>query len=208
MMQSGSRGPLISALVAVALTIVVARRRPSPVRSLSVLALVALGGSLAFSAAPYYSRQRIAGFVAGDVDSSVGGRIELYHVAIESLAQHPLGIGLGGFERIAFSGYDYPHNLPLEILVESGLALGGCFLLWIALQVCRGRTATMDFAGAVSFALLLFLVGKSTVSGDINDNRMLFYAVGIVIAAHAAHQNPQIGRSHAPARSSRRSILV
>jgi O-Antigen ligase len=201
MLQSGSRGPLISALAAVALTIVSARRRPSSARSLSVLTLAVLGGFLAFSAAPYYAQLRLAGFLAGDVDGSVGGRIQLYQVAIDSLVRHPFGIGIGGFERIAFSGYAYPHNLPLEILTESGLVLGAGFLLWILLQVRKAHFATTDFTGAASLALLLFLLGKAGVSGDINDNRLLFYAIGIGIAAHATHQAAQPGRQQGAART-------
>jgi hypothetical protein len=185
LLQSGSRGPLFSALLAVLAGVVLTRTRPRFRRIAVFGALLAVGVLIAYSAAPAASRSRIAGFLEGDTAGSVDARVQLYHDAYESILKHPLGIGWGNYEGIAFGGYTYPHDLPLEVLAEAGVIFGGLFLLWICHVVIRTHRITTDFIGAAVFAIALFWLGKALVSGDINDNRVLFYALGVAVAADA-----------------------
>jgi O-antigen ligase len=113
----------------------------------------------------------------------VGARIRLYHNALESISRHPFGIGWGSFEGITFGGYTYPHNLPLEVLAEAGVLLGGLFLAWMCFRILRAHRITIDYVGAAVFAIVIFWLGKSLSSSDLNDNRVLLYVLGIAIAA-------------------------
>lgn len=184
LLQSGSRGPLLSAALAVLVGAFLTRVRPRPRRSLAVVSLVGVGLVVAFTAAPLYSQLRIEELFAGDTGGSVGTRIALIGAALAAIVARPLGLGWGGYEQVAFGRYTYPHDLPLEVLVEAGLVLGTAFLIWLAIGVVRARAATVDFVGGTAFAVLVCLLGKALVSGDLNDNRVMFYALGIALAAY------------------------
>ena len=183
LLQSGSRGPLISALSAVMVGSLLTRVRPDYRRVVVFVALLAIGVLVAYEAAPSYSQLRIIGFLEGDTQGSIDGRISLYHEAFQSILRHPFGIGWGNFEGIAFGGYTYPHDLVLEVLAEAGVVLGGLFLLWLCYRIILAHRITTDYLGAVVFASAIFWSGKALVSGDINDNRVVFYAIGLAIAA-------------------------
>jgi len=183
LLQSGSRGPLLSAGLAVLAGSVLVRRRPDFRRVVAFLALLALGAVVAYEAAPLYSQRRIIGFLQGDTSGSIDGRISLYHDAFQAVLTHPFGIGWGSFQGIAFGGYTYPHDLVLEVLAEAGVLFGGLFLVWLAYRIVIAQRITTDYVGSAVFATAVFWCGKALVSGDINDNRVLFYAVGLTIAA-------------------------
>lgn len=183
LLQSGSRGPLFSAAVAVLAGSLIVRRRPDFRRVLAFLGLLAVGTVVAYEAAPLYSQRRIIGFFEGDTSGSVDGRISLYHDAFQSVLAHPFGIGWGSFEGIAFGSYTYPHDIVLEVLAEAGVVFGGLFLLWLVYRIALAYRLTTDYLGSVVFATAVFWCGKALVSGDINDNRVLLYAVGLAVAA-------------------------
>lgn len=183
LLQSGSRGPLFSAVIAVVVGTFLVRVRPSLRRGLVVLSLVAVGVLVSFSLAPEYSRGRILNFFEGNNSGSVDNRVRLIEVGIDQITRHPFGIGLGGFEGAAFGGYFYPHDLPVEVLAEAGVILGGAFLVWIGYCAVRAHFASVDFTGGTAFAVLVCVIGKSLVSGDLNDNRLTFYVLGVGLAA-------------------------
>jgi hypothetical protein len=119
------------------------------------------------------------------IGTDVETRGSLYDIALKSITEHPFGIGWGNYQNIAFFIYRYPHDLFLEVLAEAGVVFGGLFLLWITVHAWRARYAAIGHAGGVVLALLVLMVGTASVSGDINDNRKLFYALGLAIAARA-----------------------
>jgi hypothetical protein len=190
LLQSGSRGPLFSAVLAVLGGSLLTRRRPDYRRVVAFLGLLAVGMIVAYSAAPLASQRRIVTLLQGNTGSSVDGRIRLYDEALESINDRPFGLGWGGFEGIAFAAYRWPHNLPLEVLVEAGVVFGGLFLVWMYLQVIRTRRITVDYVGAAAFAVLLFWLGASMVSSDFNNNRVGLYALGVAIAAGSLIRPP------------------
>jgi O-antigen ligase len=183
LLQSGSRGPLFSAALAVLVGSLLVRKRPAFHRIAVFLALLAAGVVIAYEAAPLYSQLRIIGFLEGDTSGSIDGRISLYHDAVQSILNHPFGIGWGSFAGITFGGYTYPHDLVLETLAEAGVVFGGLFLLWMVYKIIVTYRITTDYLGCVVFATAIFWCGKALVSGDINDNRVLLYAIGLAIAA-------------------------
>jgi hypothetical protein len=182
-LQSGSRGPLLSALAAVLVGSLLTRVRPDHRRVVAFVGLLLVGVVVAYQAAPYASQQRILTVLEGDTDGSVDSRIRLYHDALESISRHPFGIGWGSFEGITFAGYAYPHDLPLEVLAEAGVVFGGLFLAWMCFRVLQAHRITVDYTRAAVFATVIFWLGKSLVSSDFNDNRVLLYVLGIAIAA-------------------------
>ena len=188
LLQSGSRGPLFSTAVAILVGAFLVRVRPPLRRSLFFVVLFGVGVLVAFNLAPFYSQQRILDLLTGDTVGSVDNRVGLIDVGIDVISRHPLGVGWGGFEAEAFSGYTYPHDLPVEVLAEAGLVLGGIFLAWLAFWVARAHRPTVDFIGGTVFAVLVCVLGKSLVSGDLNDNRLTFYGLGIVVAAYRLHR--------------------
>lgn len=185
LLQSGSRGPLFSSVFAVFAGVLLTRARPRAHRIVVFGALLGVGLVAAYSAAPEASQGRILGLLQGRTAGSVDARVSLYGNALDAIVAHPFGTGWGGFQAFAFRGYTYPHNLALELLAEAGLVCGGFFLIWLCLQIVQTHRITDHVVGAVVFAVVLFWTGKAMVSGDINDNRVLFYALGIAVAARA-----------------------
>ena len=206
LLGSGSRAPLISTLAAVALSTVATRRRPRAARVGVVLVLMAVGVAAAFAAAPLYSRARILDLAEGGTTGSVDTRVDLYDIAWNSILSRPLGLGWGGYEVVTFLGYRHPHDLPLEVLVEAGVVFGGLFLLAIVAALVATWRATTDFAGAAAAGVVTLMLGTALSSGDLNDNRAFFYALGIGLAAAgvgAARRQPDGGAATTPATAQR-----
>jgi O-antigen ligase len=190
LLQSGSRGPLISAILGIISTILLVRTRPNPLRSLTVVGLGAMLLVMAYQAAPYHSQIRIRSLILeGRLAGTASTREEYYDAAWELIRLYPLGTGFGGFERVGL-GDAYPHNLPLEVLSEAGLVLGTLFLCWIAVEIWKGRAATTDFASCAAFALTVHTLVIAFFSGDLHSTRTFFYALGLLIAVRGvASQN-------------------
>lgn len=105
--------------------------------------------------------------------------------------QKPIfGWGIGEY-RIKDSYLKYPHNLPLEILVEVGIA--GLFLLFTVLAVavrdcvriakdpeCQWTDA------AIALTFLTDLALNLTVTGNLMGDRLFLAYVGLVIGSCAA----------------------
>lgn len=126
--------------------------------------------------------------------NSALGRIERFQKAWEVISNFPnniFGLGIGGF-----NGYyanldekrgDYPHNIFLEFGSELGIVglIIFCYFIFYALfESINGIKQNADLKKqsfyTVSFSLLIFMLINVLVSGDINDNRMLFTWIGVV----------------------------
>ncbi|RLB75352.1 MAG: hypothetical protein DRH24_19735 [Deltaproteobacteria bacterium] len=93
-----------------------------------------------------------------------------------------LGVGPGGL-GVHFRGRDarlYPHNIVLELGSETGGFGVSLFLVVVGVPMIRAL-ARMRRARGVSKTVLCFLITASSflllnamMSGDVNDNRMLF----------------------------------
>lgn len=185
MLDAGSRGPLLAAIVALMAAVFFSPGRRRIVVAVGVLLIV--GGSLlyAYRSAPQSSQTRIVALVYGDTqDSTTQERLDLFSIATEQIGEQPLGLGWGGFAQVVPDPYLYPHDLALEILVEAGWIPGLMLIGWIGLTWWRARRDAVDVVSTAAFALLSFTLVNSLVSGDINDNRILFLAIGICIAVH------------------------
>jgi len=126
--------------------------------------------------------------------SSAGRRIIFYNRLLEYLANHPqslfIGSGAGSFAKL-FQDYQicqYPHNIFLEILFEQGLLGLGIFLiaLFILIRDIYFKVYKSDKIGneiiPLIFGLAYYFL-NSLVSGDIDNNRLLWLFWGGIIGA-------------------------
>lgn len=121
--------------------------------------------------------------------TSVATRLSLYQAAMELWAKSPIwGIGTGQFGR-AVLGEDirlYPHNIILELGAENGVIGVLVFITMMGVAFAKGficLNSGRGFAKTVAQYLLVvscFALLNAMVSGDINDNRMLFALVGLI----------------------------
>jgi hypothetical protein len=116
-------------------------------------------------------------------------RAEHFREALSYFAEYPIrGVGLGGFalKRRQTGARIYPHNLFLEILSETGVAgfLPFCGLVMASLWGYGRAIHSSDRRERVilesALAVLLFAFFNAMVSGDINDNRIVFVMLPIL----------------------------
>jgi O-antigen ligase len=130
---------------------------------------------------------------------SATGRLMRIEKAIESMLSFPqiiTGLGIGGFS-IYFAGFDdirgdYPHNIFLEVGSELGIfgLIAIVYLIFssflkIIYQINNEQANNKSFYYTL-LALLIFMSINSSISGDINDNRLLFTIIGLI---HATKRN-------------------
>ncbi|MGX2949006.1 O-antigen ligase family protein [Frederiksenia canicola] len=108
---------------------------------------------------------------------SVGIRVGMYIVSFELFVQnYILGVGLGNFPL--YSGYpdiDYPHNIPLELLAETGLFGFSLFFIYFLLILFKKDKY-------VIFLIFFFYFFVACLfSGDLGYYRyaMLFLLLGL-----------------------------
>lgn len=188
---SGSRGPLVAAVAALALAVFGGRARSR--RALARLAAAAgvflalLGSTLTL--APKGSLLRVEAFLRGEYGSSETYRINALRGAWDRIGDHPWGIGWAGFavqvdpERGA--GRQYPHNLLAEVTLESGWLCGAMTILVLGAALASGWGVSGRPGGRIAFAGTVFYLVNALVSGDLNDNRPLFMFLSSALALPA-----------------------
>lgn len=191
--STGSRGPALSMLVALALTVALApvfsRYR---VRAVGVIAAtLALVIPIALSSASE-GIVRIVSVLLGEGDTSTQAREALWSNAEKMIGEYPFGAGWGFYESMYGS---YPHNLILELGAETGIVVTAIFLLFIVVSIYRGIRAATTPANTVLLALLVFSFCNSMVSSDFNDNRLLIVCL-FAPWAIALHKHPPLSRSY------------
>jgi O-antigen ligase len=176
---SGSRGPWISALVAVPLVLLVAAlARPSarrPALVLAVLGLAGIAGTWIVAGDFVVNRvdQALADVrdaAAGDYGSDVGTRLDRWAAAWSVFVEHPIGgAGGGGYATaIVELGYEAPmasdhhaHSFYMHELATAGAA-GALLLLAVIVLTVRGVIRIRPdhpYALGTLFALIGWLVG-------------------------------------------------
>ena len=110
------------------------------------------------------------------------------------LQNYPLGVGAGNWQVITnqlspthLMPLEYPHNLILEVACEYGLPTLLLLLLVFLYVFNLGYNKMLQYKKDKSslypllFYLLLFLFLNSLVSGMLNDSRLLFVVMALII---------------------------
>ena len=207
-LSAGARGPVLALILSLPFFFALSVRGFLRLRidrfalRLGILALLAtitlaVVGQEIFSTLVFRSR-----ILVTEVDSSAATRLDLYQAALDHWARSPIWGGGTGQFAVAVTGEDirwYPHNIILELGAENGFLGVVIFLTMIGLAFRQGlvslrnggpslRVVSRYLLVASSFALL-----NAMVSGDINDNRMLFVLLGL-LAATSRFWNGEVER--------------
>jgi O-antigen ligase len=188
----GSRGPLLSFVVALAATGVIWLARV-PRKTLPVLLVVVAGAALLpFVSLPERSGQRLNAAVSDPVRAlEADPRYTSFGQAVGIIEQHPLfGIGTGGFQSVGVlesPREDYPHNMVLEVWAELGLAVLVVVLASIVVVLLELWTAAWQLpASSTACRLLYLLIGvflfnlfEAMLTGDLNENRTFWGVFGL-----------------------------
>lgn len=170
---TGSRGPVLSAVVALVVVVALAPAfRGRRVRAL-------LGATVLVGAAAVFLRRsenvgftRVLDFISGDSSFEGEARESLWQSAWNGIVGQPLGHGFGSFVQANDFQIEYPHNLLLELGYEVGWLPT---LVFGILVVAAGRRSVRESVDAVStamFALFVFSFAGAMVSSDFNGSRL------------------------------------
>jgi len=124
----------------------------------------------------------------GKATSGSGGkRLDYYQKTIAAIPNNlwfGKGVGSWGVFYYGIDKRNYPHNLFLEIAYEEGM-LGLTLFLALILTVIsiahRMLQATRYRYGALA-GLLFYCLFVSMFSGDLDDNRLLWFWIGVTLA--------------------------
>lgn len=194
---TGSRGPLLAALISVTVALQIGRRSsPATRRSLAkrvglLLGLVLLL-YLGYLNAPLTSQDRIF-----DIGESGNTRLVAWRVTLEGIISHPLGVGSGNWQHFANSvapgdlqGVGHPHNIVLLTFIEWGW-LAGAGLVWFLGRCYRSARRGADTTtGQAVLAVYIYFLLNSLVSGTLNDSRITLTLCGVVLAREALRKAP------------------
>jgi O-antigen ligase len=183
---TGSRGPLLSAFIAL-LAVLVVLLNSNVVHPIWLLLFA--GSAIGFSALGWLDINSSTDWVTG---REYSGRDKLYTAAIDSILSSPLGIGWGNFGSLYGVGSSriYPHNIYLEVAVEGGVIALLTFLsvtVWaliVAFQRARESRLPSDL---ISLALYVYALVNAQLSSDLVGNRLLWVSLAFVVAVRAAN---------------------
>jgi len=188
---TGVRGPLIAVVVGLTVYFFVGfvkKVRPR-FRAVSVttLILIVAGFHLFRDMLPNITAYSLTEITQG---LSTIQRLEQYALVTSLFSQSPLlGVGTGGF--IQLTGWDYPHNIFLEIAVENGL-LGLIFLvIFLSVVVWHGfRFLTVYYPFSTGLGqkigLMVLTIGITLLIGrqfsfGLNMHKDLFVFLGLAV---------------------------
>ncbi len=195
--QSGSKGPIIAFFIAVSVTFFMSflKTRKFTFILKTFFFIGILSATLFYfiknsNSMPSRIKQ-LAQPEALQNSTSYTDRQERYQLSFEILKEQPLGIGLSNWPhyynekcKTKVELTDYPHNIFLEIGIESGWAALLIFLLIMLLVICRSwnfyfKTIILVNDDVVKiynflFSLFIFALFNTNLSGDLSDDRLLF----------------------------------
>jgi O-antigen ligase len=186
---AGGRGPLLSTALPLLLPIVLGvrwttRRIQYIPTLLSVLVLLlATAGGLALYAT--LADQSLATFNRMERLAEGNPRTELYATWGEEWPRAPLlGHGAGSWPILLGVGDrgEYPHNVVLELLVESGLVglVLFCALLVVAFRPVSLERLRRDPQALCAMMLFANTLLNSMTTGDLPINRAMFMMLGVL----------------------------
>ena len=186
LIATGSRGPTLALVVALGAAVLVVRRDLVKRAAIGVVALVLVWVVLLLAGSAGAERMRDA--ASGGLGSSP--RVALWREALAAIPTTPLGCGWGNFWSVLTpgarldSGYaQHAHNTVLEAFVEGGWVAGVAITVFIVLALRHQLSAAHgDPYEAALFAVAVFLVACSMVSGTVGDDRAMFAVLAAAFA--------------------------
>lgn len=192
---AGSRGPVAAIFVTVAILALFVPTRRRTVRVVNRVAIVAILGAFAlfaFGKAPEAARDRYELLASQQRGHSVTVRQAVYPDAAKMILSSPIGNGWGSYQTNNPFGFDYPHNLFLEVFIEGGWIIGMLVVLGILLTFRRAFHRNAP----VLLALVIYGVLNSMLSGDLNANRPMLMVIGLIYCV-PQREDRAIDASHA-----------
>jgi len=201
LLVSNSRGPLLSFILTL-LVILIVRFRSIPKKKLAFLfGIFIILIIVTFTLLPaqltsrytdiFQNRQSQNYLTYYTVNARLHAWITSLQIASENLITFIFGVGSGGFSnKIYFQDIRlYPHNIFLEVLCELGL-IGLVLIVWHFLSILLDGIRTLSGRTTDEQKVLLFAFLMMTIfglisaqfSGDLNDNRRLWFYLGLLVA--------------------------
>lgn len=188
---SGSRGAMLSAALAATFVALMLLRN---YRFPQIVALTAMLGALLILAAEFAPPFVTAMFEERIISQTIGqrydsGRSELYDVAWSMFERNPLtGVGVGGyyeyFGASTAAGFEYAHNIVLQVLAEMGLSGFVVVLLPLILVMLKSLVhppTSMPSVGMLGLTIAIFV--SSMFSGGYYDFRYAWLFAGLLFVS-------------------------
>ncbi len=198
---ANSRGPMISFILSLVLYGAIRFRKTSKRKLVQLALVVLLFVVIALIILPEQLTSRYTDLISQEEGSqnyayfTINTRLFGWKAALEMATAHIysvfFGVGNGGFSQVIYRQDIrwYPHNIFLEVFCELGLA-GLGLLVWHLSSIWgdirrflrknltdRSRTLFYAFCMAAFFNFV-----NAQFSGDLNDNRRLWFFLGMVVA--------------------------
>lgn len=209
---TGSRGPAIFLMIVLVAmpSIALINSKTREIAPRIIVALIALG----IVAVPIWSYanslnmpvfRRFDLLTQDDRGDSVDTRVDYYRIATELSRENSWqGYGTGGWAVTMGEGdvIHYPHNIFLEILFEQG-ALGLAFFVAFVLAVVvtsvrmlsRSNDSIRDSAMRLGvLSCFVFALLAAQTSGDLYDNRAIWFFGGLILALSTVRQAARTNR--------------
>lgn len=188
---TGSRGPFLSVPLTLVITTLLIK---IGVKSrLKVIFALTVGFVLtvwAATATDHRGISRITDLLFEDhADTgSISARTSfLYSESLEAALDRPFGTGWGDLTEIEIfsdaTGRRYSHNIFIEFLIEGGWLSALLIVVFIAIIVSSARKLPLNWVNVALVLLMIYSLINATVSGDINDNRVLWLTLSATLAA-------------------------
>lgn len=193
LVASAARGPIVALLVVLILNLAISTKALSKIAV--ALLLLGIGGYAAFAVFSHVDPGKynaklteIENLAEGKTTSgSAAERLTYYRQTLAAFPDHALlGGGIGSWS-VFFFGTDeraYPHNLFVLVAFEEGLVGITALCLFLVAIGSAGvrllRKTGTRYAVFPSLVLFCFIV--SMFSGDLDDNRILWYWTGVTLA--------------------------
>lgn len=169
--MTGSRGPTTAAVVAILVTLLFAPAFKKH-RGRALLG-AAIPSAVAVWMAVRSGSDGMFRIISG-AETPTSTRNAMWDDSLRIIGENPFGIGWGAYLSPGLEAHRYPHNLILEIGVEAGwipMLATACLLV---ATFARGVKVSATPAAAAIFGVSIFAGINAMVSGDINDNRLLW----------------------------------
>lgn len=190
---TGSRGPLLALFFTLSIYFLLNFRKLF-YKTMAILSLLIVIGVMTGLVEYFQQFSTVARvFMNFTIDSSTStsGRFSLINLAFRDIIDNPLGIGIGNWlsnsldtNYLLIKGFNYPHNIFLEIFLEMGVIVGVLFLIYTILVLSRAmrllRFSRQNSIVKLFFYVLIFLLFNAQVSGDLSDSRLLFIIMAVL----------------------------